>query len=53
MITKIDKGDFNLVLATTKKGKPNGHRIRVVGDTRTYSEATEFKDHEREYEEVE
>lgn len=46
MIKKIDKGDFNLV-------KSDSGKLRVKGDKRVYSEATELKDKPREYEEVE
>ena len=46
MIQKIDKGDFYLVKSETGK-------LRIKGDKRVYSEATELKDHPREYEEVE
>ena len=46
MITKIDKGDFYLVKSETGK-------LRIKGDKRVYSEATELKDNPREYEEVE
>lgn len=46
MIKKIDKGSFYLVKADSGK-------LKIKGDDRVYSEATEFKDHEREYEEVE
>ena len=45
MIRKIDKGDFNLIKADSGK-------LRVKGDDRVYSEATELKDKPREYEEV-
>ena len=47
MITKINKGNYNLVKSTENK------HIRIKGDKRTYSEATEFVDKPREYEEVE
>lgn len=46
MITKIDKGDFYLV-------KSDSGKLRIKGDKRVYSEATELKDKPREYEEVE
>lgn len=46
MIHKIDKGDFYLVKSETGK-------LRIKGDKRVYSEATELKDKPREYEEVE
>ena len=45
MIHKIDKGNFYLIKADSGK-------LRVMGDDRIYSEATELKDHPREYEEV-
>ena len=47
MINKIDKGNFYLVKSTENK------HIRIKGDKRVYSEATELKDKPREYEEVE
>lgn len=46
MIKKIDKGDFYLV-------KSDSGKLRIKGDKRVYSEATELKDKPREYEEVE
>jgi len=46
MINKIDKGSYYLVKADTGK-------LKVKGDKKIYSEATELKDHPREYEEVE
>jgi len=46
MITKINKGDYNLVKSS------EGKKIRIKGDKRVYSEATELKDKPREYEEV-
>lgn len=46
MIVKIDKGNYYLV----KSDK--GYKIKVKGDDRIYSQATEFKDQPREYEEV-
>ena len=46
MIVKIDKGNYYLV----KSDK--GYKIKVNGDDRIYSQATEFKDQPREYEEV-
>lgn len=46
MIIKIDRGNFFLVKSDS------GHKIRVKGDDRLYSEATELKDKPREYEEV-
>ena len=45
MIHKIDKGTYFLVKADTGK-------LRVKGEDRVYSEATEFKNQPREYEEV-
>ena len=45
-IHKIDKGDFYLVKADSGK-------LKIKGDDRVYSEATELKDKPREYEEVE
>lgn len=45
MIHKIDKGDFYLIKADSGK-------LRIKNDKRIYSEATELKDHPREYEEV-
>lgn len=45
MIVKIDKGNYYLV----KSDK--GYKIKVKGDDRIYSQATEFKDQPREYEE--
>lgn len=47
MVKKIDKDNFYLV-----KSDDNKH-IRIKGDKRVYSEATELKDKPREYEEVE
>ena len=44
-IHKIDKGNFYLIIADSGK-------LRVKGDKRIYSEATELKDQPREYEEV-
>ena len=46
-IVKIDKGTYYLVKSNTKK------RIRIKGDSKTYSEATELKESPKEYEEVE
>ena len=46
-IKKYDKGNYYLVKSTKK----NKH-IRIKGDKRIYSEATEFKDKPRQYEEV-
>lgn len=45
MIHKIDKGTYFLVRADSGK-------LRIKGDDRVYSEATEFKNQPREYEEV-
>ena len=45
MIHKIDKGNFYLIKADSGK-------LRVKGDKRIYSEASELKDKPREYEEV-
>ena len=45
MIIKINHGDYNLVKSD------QGKRIRVVGEEQFYSEATEFVDKPREYEE--
>ena len=45
MIKKIDKGNYYLVVADSGK-------LRIKGDKRVYSEATELKDHPREYEEI-
>ena len=45
MIHKIDKGTYYLIKADSGK-------LRIKGDDRVYSEATELKDHPREYEEV-
>ena len=45
MIQRIDKGDYFIVKADSGK-------LKVKGDDRVYSEATEFKDEPREYEEV-
>lgn len=47
MIIKINKGVYNLVKSD------NGKRIRVKGERGSYSEATEYIDKPREYEEVE
>lgn len=46
MIHKIDKGDFYLIQADSGK-------LKIKGDDRVYSEATELKDKPREYIEVE
>ena len=45
MIRKIDKGNFYLIKADSGK-------LKIKGDDRVYSEATELKDHPREYIEV-
>ena len=45
MINKIDKGNYYLVKADSGK-------LKVKGDDKIYSEATELKDHPRDYEEV-
>lgn len=45
MITKTDKGNYYLVKSDTGK-------LKIKGDDRVYSEATELKDKPREYEEV-
>ena len=45
MINKIDKGNYYLV-------KSDSGKLKVKGDDKIYSEATELKDHPREYEEV-
>ena len=47
MVNKIDKGNYYLIKSN------NGKHIRIKGDKRVYSEATELKDKPREYEEVE
>ncbi len=44
-IHKTDKGDY--ILVTADSGK-----LKVKGDDRVYSEATEYKNKPREYEEV-
>ena len=46
MITKIEKENYVLVKSSTGK-------LKVKGDDKIYSEATELKDKPREYEEVE
>jgi len=46
MIHKIDKGNYCLIIADSGK-------LRIKGDDRIYSQATELKDKPREYEEVE
>ena len=45
MITKINKGTYILVKSDTGK-------LKVKGDDKIYSEATELLDKPREYEEV-
>ena len=45
MVHKIDKGDYNLIKADSGK-------LKIKGDDRIYSEATELKGKPREYEEV-
>ena len=45
MITKINKGNYILVKSDTGK-------LKVKGDDKIYSEATELLDKPREYEEV-
>ena len=45
MIHKIDKGNYYLV-------KTDSGKLKVKGDDKVYSEATELKDYPREYEEV-
>lgn len=45
MVHKIDKGDYILV-------KSDSGKLRIKGDDRVYSEATERKGEPREYEEV-
>ena len=45
MINKIDKGNYFLV-------KSDSGKLRVKGDKKVYSEATELKTDPREYEEV-
>ena len=47
MIEKIDKGDYNLVRSDL------GLPIRIVGTKDYYSEFTEFKDDQKQYEEQE
>ena len=47
MIIKIDKGNYYLVKSDCLL------KIRVKGNKRVYSEATEYKGEPREYEEVE
>ena len=46
-IIKIDKGNYYLIKSDS------GKHIRIKGDSKTYSEATEFKESPKEYEEVE
>ena len=45
MIHKIDKGNYYLVTADSGK-------LKVKGDDKIYSQATELKNKPREYEEV-
>lgn len=45
MIKKIEKDNYILVTSDTGK-------LKVKGDKKVYSEATELKDKPREYEEV-
>lgn len=45
MIHKIDKGSYYLI-------KSDSGKIRIKGENRVYSEATELKNQPREYEEV-
>ena len=45
MIHKIYKGDYYLVVVDSGK-------LKVKGDDKVYSQATELKDKPREYEEV-
>ncbi len=45
MIHKIDKGNYILV-------KSDSGKLKVKGDDKIYSEATELKGKSREYEEV-
>lgn len=47
MVVKINKENYVLVKSDS------GKRIRVKGSEQTYSEATEFFNKPREYEEVE
>lgn len=47
MITKVNKGDYNLVYSN------EGKKIRVKGQKEYYSECTEFVDDPKEYEEKE
>lgn len=44
-IKKTDKGNYYLVIADSGK-------LKVKGDDKVYSQATELKDKPREYEEV-
>lgn len=44
-IHKIDKGSYYLVKADSGK-------LKIKGEDRVYSEATELKDKPREYEEI-
>lgn len=46
MIHKIDKGSYYLVKADSGK-------LKIKGDEKVYSQATELKEQPREYEEVE
>lgn len=45
MIKKEDKGNFYLITADSGK-------LKVKGDKKIYSQATELKDKPREYEEI-
>ena len=45
MIHKIDKGDYYLIIADSGK-------LKIKNDDKVYSQATELKDHPREYIEV-
>lgn len=45
MIKKIDKSNYYLVTADSGK-------LKVKGDDKIYSQATELKDKPREYEEI-
>lgn len=47
MIIKIDKGDYYLIQSDC------GKKLKVLGDERVYSQATELKDKPRQYVEVE
>ena len=46
MIHKIDKGAYYLVKADSGK-------LKIKGDEKVYSQATELKEQPREYEEIE